>query len=347
MTAAATTAVRPAQQVGGQPVARTRVFSGIQPTGLIHVGNLMGAISNWVKLQETCDCFYCIVDLHAITVPYDPGEFPRQVLDAAASNIAAGLDPDKAVVFVQSHVPEHTELAWVFNCITPLGDLQRMTQFKEKARRRKEPVNAGLLNYPVLQAADVLLYKASVVPVGEDQKQHVELMRDIARRFNSLFGETFPEPEAMIPRGSRARVKALNDPEKKMSKSIPGSYVALSDPPEVIRETIKRAVTDVGPRGKTMSPGVRNLFTLLEYFSPRGTVEHFKAAYRNGTIRYVDLKQALAEDMIRVLTPIRQRREELLADRDGLKHLLAKGAERAGAVAQAVMDEVRLKMGLR
>src|SRR5690606_32980041 len=198
------------------------------------------------------------------------------------------------IFFVQSHVPEHTELCWLLNCLTPLGSLQRMHQFKEKARQHAENVNAGLMNYPILQAADILLYKAHLVPVGEDQLQHIELTRDIARRFNNTFGSVFPEPEAYMT--STARIMALNDPERKLSKSVPGSYIALSDPPEEIRRKISRAVTDTGPReGGEMGPGVRNLFHLLEGFAAPEVVEDFRSRYNEGTLRYVDLKATLAD----------------------------------------------------
>src|SRR5574341_467067 len=212
-------AVHPSEASGA---GRVRVFSGIQPTGGIHLGNYVGAIRQWAELQREFESYFCIVDLHAITVDYEPAELPQRVLDAAAANIAAGIDPARSVLFVQSHVSEHSELAWLLNVITPLGQLERMTQFKEKGRRARHGLMAGLLNYPVLMAADVLLYKASVVPVGDDQVQHVELMRDVAERFNKQFGDTFPVPEVRLTKG--ARIMALNDPAKKMSKSVPGSY---------------------------------------------------------------------------------------------------------------------------
>ncbi len=322
----------------------TRVFSGIQPSGLIHIGNYIGAIRNWVALQEQYESLFCVVDLHAITVPYEPDQLPQRILDTVASNIAAGIDPEKATIFVQSHVPEHTELCWLFTCITPLGQLERMTQFKDKARQHREAVNAGLLNYPTLQAADILLYKADLVPIGEDQLQHLELTRDIARKFNHLFGPTFPEPEAYVTQG--ARIMALNDPSRKMSKSIPGSYIALGDDPDEIRAKVRRAVTDTGPDSGEMSPGVRNLFTLLEVFSPPETVAHFREAYERRQLRYSDLKQTLAEDIVRVLAPIRERRAELLAKPSLLHEVVASGAERARRLAREVMAEVREKMGI-
>ena len=321
-----------------------RVFSGIQPTGTLHIGNYLGAIRNWVKMQEEYECFYCIVDYHAITVPYSPQDMAPRVMDAAATNLAAGLDPERCTFFVQSHVPQHTELCWLLNAMTPLGNLQRMHQFKEKAQQHAENVNAGLMNYPILMAADILLYQAEVVPVGEDQLQHLELTRDIARKFNFIFGPTFPEPEAYLT--STARIMALNDPERKMSKSIPGSYIALSDPPEEIRKKIARAVTDTGPAPDgSMSPGVRNLFTLLEAFAPEETVSAFRAEYNAGTLRYSQLKAALADAMIAHLEPIRQRREEWLARPKELHEILLAGAERARRVASETLAMVKERMG--
>lgn len=320
-----------------------RVFSGIQPTGTVHIGNYLGAIRNWVFLQEQYDSFFCIVDYHSITIPYDPAQLPDLVIDAVASNIAAGLDPEKATIFVQSHVPEHTELSWLFTCITPMGNLQRMTQFKEKSRQHEENINAGLLYYPVLQAADILLYKADLVPVGEDQVQHLELTRDVARKFNSTFGETFPEAKPYLTK--TARIMALNDPERKMSKSLPGSYVSLSDEPDVIRDKVRKAVTDVGPRGAEMSPGVRNLFLLLEAFTTPETVQEFRTSYDAGQLRYVDLKQAVAEGMIKTLKPIRERRKELLAHPSTVREVLAAGADRARRIARETIAEAKEKMG--
>lgn len=331
------------------PPARTRVFSGIQPTGVIHIGNYVGAIRQWAELQREYEAYYCIVDLHAITVPYEPAEFPQRVLDAAAANLAAGIDPERSVLFVQSHVPEHTELMWLLNTITPVGQLERMTQYKEKSRSAKAGVMAGLLNYPVLMAADVLLYKASIVPVGDDQVQHVELMRDIAERFNKLFGETFPLPAVRLTKG--ARIMALNDPSRKMSKSVPGSYIALYEPEESIRRKVRAAVTDPGPPKpgshlEQASPGVANLFTLLEVLAPERHAE-FVEAYRAGTIRYSAMKEVLADAMVATFAPIRERYLQLTRHPDRVRDVLAEGARRARPVAQATMGEVRRKMGLR
>jgi tryptophanyl-tRNA synthetase len=322
-----------------------RVFSGIQPTGAIHVGNYVGAIRNWVRLQEQYESYFCIVDYHAITAPYEPGEMQDRILEAAVDILASGVDPEKCVFFVQSHVPEHTELAWVFNSLTGIGALERMTQFKEKSEQHRENQNAGLFTYPVLQAADILLYKAGLVPVGDDQLQHLELTREIARRFNHRFGETFPEPEAQLT--PAARIMALNDPTRKMSKSIPGSFVSLSDDEAEIRKKIGRAVTDVGPQTDEMSPGVANLFTLLKAFAAPEVVKHFEEQYAAGTLRYSELKPALAEAVVAELNPIRERRADLAADPERVWAALDHGARRAGAVAVRTMDEVRRIMGLR
>jgi tryptophanyl-tRNA synthetase len=322
-----------------------RVFSGIQPTGAIHIGNYVGAVRNWVRMQEQYDSYFCIVDYHAITVEYDPKDMPKRVFEAALDILAAGLDPEKCVFFAQSDVPEHTELAWIFNSITGMGLLERMTQYKEKSEQHRENVNAGLFTYPVLQAADILLYKAPVVPVGEDQVQHVELTREIARRFNYRFGETFPEPEAHLT--PAARVMALNDPTRKMSKSIPGSFISMSDSEADMRKAISRAVTDTGPQAGEMSPGVKNLFTLLEAFAPAETVRHFQEQYDAGTLRYGELKPALADAVVASLNPIRQRREELAAHPERVWEALDHGARRARTLAKQTMEEVRDRMGFR
>lgn len=322
-----------------------RVFSGIQPTGNIHIGNYLGAIKNWVELQHKYESLFCIVDYHAITVEYEPELLHKRVLELAATLIASGIDPEKSVLFVQSSVPEHTELTWLFTCITSIGALERMTQFKEKAERHKGAVFAGLMNYPVLMASDILIYKAEVVPVGEDQIQHLELTREIARRFNSMFGEVFPEPQPILTK--TARIMALNDPTSKMSKSIEGSYIAMDDDDDTIRKKIRRAVTDVGPQGGEMGPGVKNLFTLLEAFAEPALVERFRADYANQTLRYADLKYELGEAVVRALGPIRERTFDLLAKQAELMEILDAGAKQARKLAQATMEEVREAMGFK
>jgi tryptophanyl-tRNA synthetase len=321
-----------------------RVFSGIQPTGAIHIGNYVGAIRNWVRLQEKYESYFCIVDYHAITIQYEPAELIQRVYEAALDILASGLDPEKCVFFAQSYVPEHTELAWVFNSQTSMGALERMTQFKEKSERT-DYVNAGLFTYPVLQAADILLYKAGIVPVGEDQLQHLELTREVARRYNHHFGETFPEPKAELT--PAARVMALNDPVRKMSKSIPGSFISLSESDKEMRKKISRAVTDTGPTEGEMSPGVKNLFTLLEAFGTAEQVRYFQEQYEAKTLRYGELKPAVADALVAELAPIRDRREELAAHPERVWAALEHGAERARKLAGETMIEVRAKMGLR
>lgn len=267
------------------------VLSGIQPTGQLHLGNYLGAIKQWLPLQDQARCFFCIVDYHAITVPQNPKTFGQTVLETAAEYLAAGLDPEKASLFVQSRVPEHTELSWIFTTLIPFGELRRMTQWKEKVGSSDIAVNeagAGLLYYPVLMAADILLYKATLVPVGEDQVQHVELTRIIARKFNNRYGPTFPEPKVKL--SAAKRIMSLSDPEKKMSKSHgASSYIALADEPDVIRKKISKAVTAT-KGGTTMDPGVANLFAILREMSEASVVKEFEEAQKNGTIRYADLK---------------------------------------------------------
>lgn len=326
---------------------KPRVFSGIQPSGEPHLGNYIGAIRNWVDDQERYDNFFCVVDQHAITVSYDPDELRRNVRQLAAVLIACGIDPERSALFVQSHVPEHTELAWLLTCSTPLGWLQRMTQFKDKSVGQGESVGTGLLTYPTLMAADILLYQAAAVPVGDDQKQHVELARDIAGRFNSLYGETFVVPEPVI-RGVGARVMGLDDPARKMSKSESGQFhaVGLLDEPKVIQKKFSRAVTD-SQREIVFDPerpGVTNLLTIYQVFSGESK-EAIEARFEGKG--YGDLKKGLADLVIESLAPIRQRYEELTADPATLDQLLAAGVERARPVVEATMAKVRQVMGLR
>lgn len=321
-----------------------RIFSGIQPSGEIHLGNYLGAVRNWVHLQDEYECLYCIVDLHALTLPQDPHQLPHRISEAIATNLAAGLDPERSTIFVQSDVPEHSELCWLLDCLTSIGSLERMTQFKDKASRPQQFVGAGLLTYPVLMAADILLYKADSVPVGEDQIQHLELTREIGRRFNSLYGETFPEPQPLLT--TAARIMALNDPEKKMSKSLPGSYVGLADDDKVIRQKVMRAVTDVGPQGGEMGPGVKNLFTILEQVAPASAVQPLREAFAQGTLRYSDLKQCVADHLVETLAPLRERRADLLAHPEVLREIVAAGAQKARALASETLAEVKDKMGV-
>ena len=322
-----------------------RIFSGIQPSGELHIGNYLGAVKNWVGLQHEAESFFCIVDYHAITAPYEPAELRRRTRDMGVSLIAAGLDPDVTTIFCQSHVPEHTELAWVFNSVTPLGDLERQTQFKDKSSRQ-ESVAAGLLTYPVLQAADILLYLADTVPVGEDQLQHLELTREIARRWNARFGVGFfPEPQARLT--PTRRIVGL-DGQAKMSKSM-GNTIALLEPPSSIWDKLRPAVTDPARVRRTDpgNPDVCNIFQLHKAFSPTATVVNVDMQCRSAGWGCIDCKKVLAESIEAELVPIRTRAAELAATPERVLQALGDGAARAHRVAQATMAEVRERMGLR
>jgi tryptophanyl-tRNA synthetase len=321
-----------------------RVFSGIQPTGQLHIGNYLGAVHNWVHLQEAHECIYCIVDYHAITQRLEPAELARRTIDVAGELIACGIDPERSILFVQSHVPEHTELAWVFNCVVSFGDLTRMTQFKDKSEAA-EHVSGALFTYPVLQAADILLYHASRVPVGEDQVQHLELSRRIGRRFNNLVGrEYFPEVEPVLTPAKR--IMSLADPTKKMSKSLgPGHYVGITEDSKSVWKKVRAAVTDVGAaEDGAMSPGVESLFLLLRITAPEAVTEAYLERYRSGEPMYGDLKKAVYEHLEEVLRPIRERRAAL--DDRRIVEILRGGAERAGAIARRTMTEVRGLIGV-
>ncbi|MGH2778646.1 MAG: tryptophan--tRNA ligase [Actinomycetota bacterium] len=328
--------------------SRKRAFSGIQPTGYAHLGNYLGALRNWVATQDEHDSFYCIVDLHAMTAPWDPAELKRATIEKTAELLACGLDPQRVTLFVQSHVAAHSELAWILICIARMGELRRMVQFKEKSKGSSESVGVGLFTYPVLQAADVLLYQAHGVPVGEDQRQHVELMRDLAQRFNATFGDTFRVPEAWIP-AAGARIMALDEPTQKMSKSDmdarPGSGILLVDPPEVVTKKIKSAVTDSGRDVKAgeSKPALTNL---LAIFSVVEEVPVAELEDRFASSGYGDFKAALADAVVAKLAPIRHRYEELMNDPGEIDRLLAVGAERAEAVAAETMARVRERVGL-
>jgi tryptophanyl-tRNA synthetase len=324
-----------------------RVLSGIQPTaGSFHLGNYLGALRQWVALQETAEAFYCVVDLHAITMDWDPERLRQNTLTAAAQLLALGVDPGRSTLFVQSHVPEHVQLSWVMECLARFGEASRMTQFKDKSQREGTAGSSvGLFTYPVLQAADILVYQADEVPVGEDQRQHLELTRDLAIRFNGRFGETFTVPSARIPEGA-AKVLDLQSPEKKMSKSLPpAGCVFLLDDPKVTAKKIRSAVTDTGrevvadPEGK---PGVTNLLTIHSALSGRGIgelEEHFAGR------GYGDLKKELAEVVADFVTPVRRRTQELLDDPAELQRTLAQGAARAREVAARTVADVYDKVG--
>lgn len=324
-----------------------RVFSGIQPSGNLHLGNYLGAINNWVEQQAEYDNFFCIVDLHALTVPQDPKELRAKTREVAALYLAAGIDPGRCVVFRQSQVPEHTELTWLLNCVARFGELSRMTQFKDKAQKGgAEEASVALFDYPVLMASDILLYNAHSVPVGEDQRQHLELTRTLARRFNHLYGETFVVPEPMIQE-TGARVMALDDPEAKMSKSSPspGSYIALLDEPDAVRRKVRRAKTDSGSEIKATpdKPAITNLLDI--YAGMTGLlVPEIEEQYAGRG--YGDLKKDLGEVVAEGLLPLRERALELLDDPAELDGILEDGAERARAAARPTLASARAKMGL-
>ncbi|MDP3985151.1 MAG: tryptophan--tRNA ligase [bacterium] len=328
-----------------QPIT---ILSGMQPTGPLHLGNYLGALRNFVHLQKeySGQCFFMVADYHSLTEDFDPEQKQQQVLELAAEFLAAGLDPKKSTLYVQSDVPEVTELCWIFNSITPISFLDRMTQFKDKSARQAKNINMGLYDYPVLQAADILLPRANRVPVGQDQVQHVELTRDIAGFFNRKFGHTFEEPQPLLT--EIPKVMSLLDPEKKMSKSAPGSFVAISDEPEVIHEKLRRAVTDTGPvtNRSVKSAGVQNLFTLLAQFGTREDVERFEELYENGTIRYSDVKELLGTRIADHFAEFRANRAALLAHPATIKKALRDGAKKMKKVAAATMKEVRKKVGL-
>lgn len=320
----------------------SNVFSGIQPTGNLHLGNYLGAMKQWVELPKDNNCIFAVVDYHAITTPFDSKTFHKTTLETAAWFIAAGLDPKKTIIFRQSDIAEHTELAWILNTITPLGDLERMTQFKEKSGSAKAGIMAGLLNYPILMAADILLYQAQIVPVGQDQFQHLELTREIARRFNGKFGETFVEPKPLVEKA--IRIMSLTNPAEKMSKTG-NNYIALSDTPQEITKKVMAAVTDEKPTPGTMSPGVTNLFVILWYLdSAQATA--FKRKYETGELRYAEFKQAIAEAIIKELTPVQEQFHALTKDLSSIESILANGAKRARPIAAKTMATVKEHLGL-
>src|SRR5919202_183227 len=326
---------------------KQRVFSGIQPSGTSHLGTYLGALKNWVSVQDGYESYFCAVDLHALTIPQDPKVLRTNVREMAAIFIAVGLDPERALIFRQSRVSEHTELGWLLNCIAKVGELSRMTQFKDKSQKGgAESASVGLYDYPVLQAADILLYNAHLVPVGEDQRQPLELTRTLARRFNGLYGETFVVPEPMIL-DTGARIMALDDPTKKMSKSspTPAGYIALFDEPDVIRRKIRRAKTDSGTEvaASPEKPAITNLLNI--YAAMTGLpIPEIEAEYEGKG--YGDFKQDLAEILVEGLSPIREKAFELLDDPRELDEILDAGAERAREVAQSTLHNAWAKLGL-
>ena len=322
------------------------VFSGIQPTGSLTIGNYIGAIRGWIALQHHNDCVFCLVDLHALTIAQDPAALHGRCLDYLSLYLACGVDPERSIVFVQSHVPAHAQMAWLLGCFTSMGELGRMTQYKEKVRRNAKNLSVGLFTYPVLMAADILLYGASLVPVGEDQRQHVELVREIATRFNRRFGPVFQVPEAVIGM-SGGRVRSLLDPLRKMSKTDenPRSYIALLDPPDAVRQKIMAAVTGSG-RGygpDDASPGIGNLVSIMA--SLREVAPETVAAEYEGR-GYAVFKKDLSDALIEVIEPIRRRFAEIRGDETALREILARGADRARTRAGPTLARAFEKVGL-
>lgn len=329
--------------------SKPRVFSGIQPSGGLHIGNYLGAIRNWVHDQDRYQNIFCIVDLHALTLPVDPAELRENVLDLAAFYLASGIDQQKSTIFVQSHVPAHSELAWILECFTPMGWLERMTQFKERtARFGRERIGAGLFNYPALMAADILLYDTNLVPVGEDQRQHIELTRDLAQRINQRYGEIFVMPESLI-RESGARIMGLDDPEKKMSKSLaqasPGHAIFLRDSPDTIRRKISRAQTDTQPEVRfPAGPGITNL---LEIYRTLCDLDWPAVQERFAGKPYSQVKSAVAEALVEALQPLQRRYQDIRADDAGLMKGLRGAADRIQPIANATLERAQRAIGVR
>ena len=329
-----------------QQVQKKRIFSGIQPTGNLTLGNYIGALRNFGLLQDEYDCLYSIVDLHALTVRQNPTELRKACLRTMSIFLASGLDPEKNIIYFQSQVPAHAELGWLLDCYTYMGELSRMTQFKDKSAKHADNINCGLFAYPVLMAADILLYQADLVPIGADQKQHLELCRDVAERFNSIYGDVFTIPDGYFPKVG-ARVMSLQEPTRKMSKSDPeDTYIAILDKPDVIRKKIRRAVTDCDnsvvfdPENK---PGVANLMSIMSALSGR-TMDEISADY-NG-LGYGKFKDAVADCVIATLEPIQAEYERISADKAYLQQVMDSGRERASAIAHKTMLKVRKKLGI-
>ena len=324
---------------------RQRIFSGIQPTGNLTLGNYIGALRNFNLLQDQYDCLYSIVDMHAMTVRQNPAELRKACLRTMSIFLASGLDPRKNIIYFQSQVPQHAELSWLLNCFTYMGELQRMTQFKDKSAKHADNINAGLFTYPVLMAADILLYMSDLVPIGSDQKQHLELARDIAERFNAIYGDVFIVPEGYFPKVG-ARVMSLQEPTRKMSKSDPEeTYIAILDKPEIIRKKMRRAVTDCDntvvfdPENK---PGIANLMSIMSALTGK-TMDEITAEYDGQG--YGKFKDAVADSVIAALEPIQKRYDEISADKAYLQEVLTSGAERAEAIAYRTMLKIRKKIG--
>ncbi len=325
-----------------------RAFSGVQPSGIIHIGNYFGAIKNWISLQDQYECVFCIVNNHAITLPRQPKELKENTYKVASIYLAFGIDPKKSIIFVQSEIKEHTELCWILNTITKIPELERMTQFKEKSKQYKANVNVGLFDYPVLMAADILLYQTNIVPVGQDQKQHVELTRMLAKRFNHIFGETFVIPKALIKKEG-GKIMGLDNPLKKMSKSAssPLNYIALDDSPATIKEKIKRAVTDSGKEIKKdpQKPAISNLLNIYSLATNK-QIKEIEKEFKEKGRGYKEFKESLSEVLIDFLAPFQKKQREILKDKAYLQSVLKDGKNRAQAIAQETMSEIKNKVGL-
>jgi tryptophanyl-tRNA synthetase len=324
------------------------IFSGIQPSGIIHLGNYLGAIKQWLGYINEYQSYFCIVDLHAITVRQKPEVLKENIYKLAALYLACGLDPQKSTLFIQSHVPAHAELAWILNCSTQIGELERMTQFKDKAKQHKENINVGLFAYPVLMAADILLYNANFVPVGEDQKQHVELARDIAGRFNHHFGDVFVLPKCLLPK-TGARIMGLDNPSKKMSKSAVSdmNYVALLDEPAIIKKKIQKAVTDSGSDiifDPAKKPAISNLLTIYSLLTGK-TIKEIEKKYQGSG--YGKFKSELAETVVEFLQPIQKKYQTLMNDRKYLNKILQDGAQKAEQIANETLNKAHKAIGIR
>lgn len=324
---------------------KKRIFSGIQPSGCITLGNYLGALKNWVALQDEYECIYSVVDLHSITVRQDPAALRKNAMDLLAEYLACGIDPEKSLMFIQSHVSAHAELGWILNCFTYMGELSRMTQFKDKSKKHEDNINAGLFTYPCLMAADILLYQADLVPIGEDQRQHLELTRDLAHRFNTIYGDVFTVPESFIPKMG-ARVMSLATPTAKMSKSDPNpnGFIALLDPPDVIMRKVKRAVTDSDGEiaYRDDKPGIKNLLNIYCACTGISLADALESFEGKG---YGDLKTAVGEAVVASLEPIQNRYADLIKNKDYLQEVYRKGAEAASYIAMKTLRKVHKKLG--
>jgi tryptophanyl-tRNA synthetase len=326
---------------------KKRIFSGVQPSGNLTIGNYLGAIKNWIPMQDEFECLYCVVDLHTLTVRQKPADLRQRSLNLLALYMACGLDPQKSILFLQSHVSAHAELAWILNCYTYMGELSRMTQFKDKSLKQGDNINAGLLTYPVLMAADILLYQADLVPIGQDQKQHLEITRDIAERFNGIYGDTFTIPEAYIPKIG-AKIMSLQEPERKMSKSDENenSYVFILDSEDAILRKFKRAVTDSEREiryDEVNKPGVSNLISIYSAVTDKSFFE-IEKEFEGRT--YGDLKEVVGQAVAEILKPIQQKYNEFSSNKDYLNSILKENSEKAAYMARKTLSKVYRKIGL-